>query len=421
MTDRDSTRPPGTDSDDSPSSGTDERRPARDDPPATDTGQSAGDDGGTNQEADGDVKRRTYLQAIGAAGAAGAIGGVGLSGLGARSVSAQADPNGSVFATFCGTFAGGPQVQQCIACVEDECQAEDVNPLYPIVMGLTGSCFTPDTIPDGADYVTLKAGTGCYVAPVNGNTTFCLPPGSPDISNATFYSCGGDPTHAVTAVDVTCDQLTVTTENVADGTPITATVVFLDGDGMESEETYETTVTDDSATFDLPGDLNPAHLVLSIGDTVLYHQELPPQDPPCAEPSPPPTPDPHLEAIDITCDEITIATLDIPEGDELSVRLTFASELVQTYTVPVDADGVASIPLPGDLDPSHLVITYQTETLFNMDVMALDAPCAEPMPPEPPEPPEPPAPKPPKKEIRKKMMRHKRKYEKYKKMLEKSD
>ncbi|AGB17558.1 hypothetical protein Halru_2991 [Halovivax ruber XH-70] len=414
MTDRDSTRPPGTDSDDSPSSGTDERRPARDDPPATDTDQSAGDDGSANQDADGDVKRRTYLQAIGAAGAAGAIGaGAGLSGLGAQTVNAQADPNGTVLATFCGTFSGGPQVQQCIACVEAACPEDEVNPLYPLFTGLTGSCFTPASIPDGAEWVTLKAGQNCYLAPVEDNTTFCLPPGAPDISNATFYTCDGDdPQPAVIDYTVTCEEIVVTTDNIDDGTTLTAEVTFLDGEGTESTVTFQATVQDDTATFDLPGNLNPTNLVLLLDDLVLDDQPVVAEDAPC-------TPEPPVfDGVDVTCDAITVSTTNVPEGGVLSITVSFTNGLVETYNVPVDADGVAVVPLPGDVDPSYLTVVYDGETLFDMEVQATDAPCAEPTPPEPPEPPEP---KPPKKEIRKKMMRHKRKYEMYKKMLEKSD
>ncbi|MFC3959270.1 hypothetical protein [Halovivax cerinus] len=394
MTDRDSTQPPGIDSDGRADSddrsdsadderGQDERRPARDEPPATDTDQSVdGDDGSADRDADGDVERRTYLQAIGAAGAAGAIGaGAGLSGLGSQPVSAQADPNGSVLATFCGTFSGGPQVQQCLSCVEAACPGEEVTPVYPIVTGLTGTCFTPNSIPAGADYVTLKAGTNCYVAPVNGNTTFCLPPGAPDISNATFYSCGGDqPQPAVVDYTVTCEEIVVTTANIDTGTTLTAQVTFLDGEGNETTETFQATVQNNTATFALPGNLNPTNLVLLLDDLVLDDQPVVAEDAPC-------TPEPPVfDGVDVTCDAITVSTTNVPEGETLSITVSFANGVVETYNVPVDADGVAVVPLPGDVDPSHLTVVYDGETLFDMEVQATDAPCAEPPTPPTPDP-----------------------------------
>ncbi|GAB3039535.1 hypothetical protein [Natronobiforma cellulositropha] len=372
-----------------------------------------------HDESNRELNRRSYLTHVAAAGGAVGIGSV--AGLGTGSVGAQPtnEQGESVVAQFCGTFTPGPQANQCLSCVEPLCLSEEVNTLFPLFTGLTGQCFTPEEIPGGADFVTLKAGLNCYVAPVGNNTTFCLPPGSPDISNATFYRCGGEPTPALMWFKVTCDEITVTTENIPDGTTLTATVTFLDQDGTVSEETFQATVQNDTTTFVLPGNLNPTNLVISLGDLVLDDQQVVAEDAPCTKKPPdPPTPDdPRIETLRVTCDAITITTADIPAGDTLFVTVTFVGDIVETYDIPVDEDGTATVPLPGDLDPSRLVIVYDGETLYDDHVQALDAPCAE-VPPKPPK-----KKKKGKKYTRKKRKyeRAKREYERYKKKYEKGD
>ncbi|SEH14529.1 hypothetical protein SAMN04487967_1645 [Natronorubrum sediminis] len=375
------------------------------------------------------VERRTYLRGITAAGAASAVGLGGLSAVsGSTQQEAPQQNQPPITAEFCGTFVPGPQVRQCIACVEAQEDCDEVSPLFPLFTDLTGQCFTPDEIPEGADYVTLKAGQFCYVAPVEeGVTTFCLPPGSPDISNATFYECDSDdPQPALMDFKVTCDEITVTTMNIDDGTELTAEVTFLDADGEESTQTFTATVQNNTATFTLPGDLNPTRFILTLNDLVLDDQHVVAQDAPCTpEPPDPPEPeDPRIEALEVTCDAITITTTDIPVGETIFAQVTFVGDIVETYNVPVGADGVAVVPLPGDLDPSFLQIVYDGDILFNANVQAIDAPCAE-VPPEPPKPPKPPkkkkkGKKKDKKKDKEKLERKKRAYEKKKRECEKT-
>ena len=206
---------------------------------------------------------------------------IGLGGL--ATSSAAASSSGTVEAEFCGEFSPGPQRQQCIACVE--CEGEEVNPL-DLETGLTGRCFEPEEIPEGADFVTLKAGTNCYVAPVDDNTEFCVPDGAPDVSNATFYRCGGEPTPGVVDIKVTCKELVVTTENIADGETLTATVTFVDEEGMEGDQTFSATVEDGVATFELPGLFDPVFYVLTFGEITLDAREIEAKDAPC-DPKPP--------------------------------------------------------------------------------------------------------------------------------------
>ncbi len=389
----------------------------------------------TDDDTDGrDVARRTYLKGV-AAGSA-----VGLGGMATMSGTAH-QVNGvgeHAVAEFCGTFSPGPQVQQCLACIEERCDGE-VNPLTPLYTGLSGQCFEPPVVPDGADYIALKAGQNCYVTSVDDNTTFCLPPGSPDISNATFYRCGGEPTPAIVDFDVTCEAITVTTENVPDGQALTAAVTFLDADGNESEAAFQAIVENGTATFDLPGDLNPTHLVVTLDDTVLLEQDVVATDAPCTpEPPTPPVPDdPRIDDVEVTCEAIIITTSDILEGATIYATVSFVGDVTEMYDVTVDADGVAVVPLPGDLDPSNLAVAYDDELLFDMNVQAVDAPCAD-VPPKPPEPPAEPPEKPPEppelpelpeeppeneKEFKKLLHECKsfeRKYERYEKRLEKS-
>jgi len=372
----------------------------------------------TNDNLDDSINRRTYMKGVGATSAI-----VGAGGLSAMSTPAQAQPStaDTTVAEFCGLFSPGPQIQQCLACVEDECDEEEASPLFPLFTGLSGQCFTPSEIPDGAEYVGLKAGQNCYVAEVDDNTKFCLPPGAPEVSNATFYRCGGEETPALVGFEVTCEELTVETENIDDGETLTATVTFIDQEGTESEETFEATVDDDEATFELPGDLNPTRYEITFDGTVLDEQDIVAEDAPCFDepPEPPEPDDPRIDELDVTCEEITIETDDIGEGEMLMVTVSFVGDIVTTYNVTVDDDGVGTIALPGDLDPSSIEIVFEDETLFEGNIQASDSPCAE-VPPEPPEPPEPPKPD-NKKELKKRMKEHEAKYEEYKKKYEKHD
>ncbi len=153
-------------------------------------------------------------------------------------------------------------------------------------------------------------------------------------------------------------------------------MTFLDADGEESTETFTATVQNNTATFALPGNLNPTNLRITFDGLVLDDQPVVAQDAPCT-PKPP-----VFKDLEVTCDAITITTTDVPEGDTLSAEVTFVGDIVETYNVPVDADGVAVIPLPGDLDPSYLRVFYDDETLFDGNIQASDAPCAE-VPPKP--------------------------------------
>ena len=372
----------------------------------------------TTDDSDDGIDRRTYIKGVSATSA---IAGVG--GLSALSTPAQAqaesDEGETTVAEFCGTFSPGAQVQQCIACVENECDDGEVNPLTPLFTGLSGTCFTPDGIPDDADYVTLKAGVNCYLAPVDDNTTFCLPPGAPEISNATFYRCGGEETPALIGFEVTCEELIVETENIDDGETLTATVTFIDQDGVESEETFEAEVDDDGTSFELPGDLNPTRYEVSFDGIILDEQDIVAEDAPCFDepPEPPEPDDPRIDSLEVTCEEITIETDDIDEGETLMVTVGFVGDVSMMYNVLVD--DVGTIALPGDLDPSSIELDFEGETLFEGNIQASDSPCAE-VPPEPPKPPEPPEPD-DKKELKKRMKEHKAKYEKYKKKYEKHE
>ena len=234
-----------------------------------------------NERVGSDIDRRTLMKGAAAAGGAIGVGGVIVAATGA-----QENDDNTVTAEFCDQFSPGPQVQQCLSCIEDECEPEEVFPLFPLFTGLEGQCFTPAEIPSGADYVTLKAGQNCYIAPVDGYTTFCVPDGEPDISNATFYRCGGEPTPRIVEKTVTCDAITVTTANIEDGTTLSATVTYEDAEGEQSTETHEATVEDDQATFTLLGNLNPVHVQIFLGDQLLDDQEPEVDGAPCFDPDP---------------------------------------------------------------------------------------------------------------------------------------
>ncbi|MCT9096785.1 laminin B domain-containing protein [Haloarchaeobius sp. HME9146] len=106
----------------------------------------------------------------------------------------------TVFAEFVENFEGGPQINQCIGALPDECES-------PVVLGaieegmdpgFNGICYD-GPIPEGTTDVVLKAGIGCYYAEVDENTTeICLvdpmmdPNQFGDISNITFFECDGN-------------------------------------------------------------------------------------------------------------------------------------------------------------------------------------------------------------------------------------
>ncbi|MFC6962788.1 hypothetical protein ACFQL7_07195 [Halocatena marina] len=136
-----------------------------------------------------------------------AVGGASLAGVSGFTMKSSAQ-NGEIPAPFCGEASlppqnpPGGQAGQCIGCVEDVCDGPTA--LEPLFSGLSGTCFTlpAEDIPEGADYLTLKAGQNCFLAEVpdnlSGDVTFCLeqvdgqPPMLQDISNATFYTCAGE-------------------------------------------------------------------------------------------------------------------------------------------------------------------------------------------------------------------------------------
>lgn len=382
-----------------------------------------------NGSPDSDIDRRTVMKGAVAAGGAIGVGGLFVAATGAQE---NGDPD-TVEAEFCDQFSPGPQVQQCLSCIEDECGEEEVFPLFPLFTGLSGQCFTPEEIPEGAQFVALKAAQNCYIAPVDDYTTFCVPDGEPDISNATFYRCGGDPTPIIVEKTVTCDEITVTTENIDDDTELSATVTYVDADGEESEDTITATVVNNQATFTLDGDLNPVHVQIFLGDDLLDDQEPEVEGAPCF-------PDPAIVEKTVTCDEISITTENIDDNTELTATVTYVDgdgeESTATHDATVEANQ-ATFTLLGDLNPVFVVITVNDEVIDEQEIKAEDAPCFEPDPDDPKDPKDPEDPKKPenRKEARKKMEKYRskmekcdkgckeyrQKYEKYKKMYEKME
>ncbi|WP_440005488.1 hypothetical protein [Halomicrococcus sp. SG-WS-1] len=195
-----------------------------------------------------------------------------------------------VTAEFCGEAQGGAQEQQCIDCLP--CDDPEV---LATPTGLSGFCYTPDTVPEGSTHVTLKAAQGCYVASVGASTeTFCLPDENPtddsnlygEISNATFYRCppnGEKP--AVDEVKVTCKRVEIYTSNIPEGETVTVTVSFENGDDL----TVEATVDENGvARVDLPGDRNPTHVTVTYQGETLFDEDVMAEDAPCKKPECPP-------------------------------------------------------------------------------------------------------------------------------------
>ncbi|SIR76169.1 hypothetical protein SAMN05421858_3686 [Haladaptatus litoreus] len=264
----------------------------------------------------------------------------------------------------------GGQAGQCISCAREACGTEPI--AVGLVTGLDGTCYTTsaEEIPDNADYITFKAGQNCFVAAVpenpEGDVTWCLPEGSQDISNATYYTCGGENPPTVDDVDVTCDQIVITTSNIPDGETLDVTVEFSDG----STENYTPTVTDNQATVTLPGDVDPVNLRIEYDGLILFDAGVTASDAPCGD-------NPAVTDVEVTCAQITIQTENIDEGETLDVTVTFTDESTETYMPEVDANGVAVVELPGDRDPEQLLVEYDGMVLFDQFVAASDAPCQE--------------------------------------------
>jgi hypothetical protein len=327
---------------------------------------------------DGSMKRRNYLKGITATG-------VALGGLGGISTTSFAQEAGEIPAPFCGPASTPPeqppggQAGQCINCVSEACgdgsEPVAVGELYS---GLNGFCFTvaADDIPDTADYLTLKAGEECYLAEVpdnlEGDVTFCKPEEAPEISNATFYTCGGENPPSVDDVAASCDEVVIETSNISNGETLDVTVEFADG----STETYEATVQNGEAIVDeLPGDVNPVSVTVTYQDNQILFDAGVTADPPCPD-------EPAVTNVEVTCAQILIQTVNIDENETLDVTVTFTDNSTETYTPPVNASGIATVTLPGDRDPEQLLVEYDGQVLYDQFVEASDAPCTAPEPPE---------------------------------------
>ncbi|WP_458208898.1 hypothetical protein [Haladaptatus sp. NG-SE-30] len=324
----------------------------------------------------GNVNRRDYIKGITA-------GSIAIAGIGGLSMSSIAQDGEPIPAPFCDEASTPPQnppggqAGQCIGCVP--CTgATALAPLYNSPGDFDGTCFTiaADDIPEGAEYLTFKAGENCFLAEVpdsaTGDVTFCLeqvnnqPPMLQDISNATFYACEEENPPSVDNVDVTCDEIVITTSNIPDGDSITVTVEFSDG----TSQTEDVEVQNNQATVELPGDVDPVHVQIEYDGLLLFDSGVAASDAPCGE-------GPSVTDVEVTCAQITIQTANIDEGEELDVTVTFSDDSTQPYTPTVDANGVAVVELPGDLDPTRVVVEYQGQVLFDQFVTADDAPCRE--------------------------------------------
>ncbi|WP_152424776.1 hypothetical protein [Natronococcus jeotgali] len=316
------------------------------------------------------VTRRFYLQGLTAAG-------VGLGGL---SMTTGAQTEDSLPAPFCGDAATGPtdppgQAGQCIDCVREVCENEPVA-VALFSGGLSGQCFTlsPEEIPENADYITLKAGQYCFLGEVpedpQEDVTWCIeqsngqPDRLPDISNVTLYTCPDEAPPSVDDVDVTCEQIVITTSNIDDGETLDVTVDFSDG----STEEYTPTVTDNQATVTLPGDRDPVDLRIEYDGLILFDAGVAASDAPCGD-------NPAVTDIEVTCAQITIQTTNIDEGEQLDVTVDFTDGSTETYISTVGATGVVTVELPGDRDPERLTVEYEGLLLFDQLVAAADAPC----------------------------------------------
>ncbi|WP_066384812.1 hypothetical protein [Halalkalicoccus paucihalophilus] len=314
------------------------------------------------------VKRRHYLQGVAALG-------IGMSGLATSTLAQNGDP---LPAPLCGEASTPPerppggQAGQCINCVRNVCENEPI--AVALYSDLSGTCFTisAEEIPENADYITFKAGQNCFLGEVpedpEGDVTWCLPEGSQDISNATFYTCGDEDPPAVDDVMASCEEIVITTSNIPDDDTLDVTVDFADG----STETYEDVpVQNGQATVELPGDVNPVHVTITYQDNLILFDAGVMADPPCED-------EPAVTDVRVTCAQIIIQTANIDEDEPLDVTVDFTDGSTETYTPTVDATGVAVVELPGDRDPEHLTVEYNDLVLFEQFVAAEDAPCRRP-------------------------------------------
>ena len=321
----------------------------------------------------GKLNRRDSLKLI-------AAGGLGVAGIGGLSASSLAQDGESIQVPFCGEASlppekpPGGQAGQCISCVRDQ-GCENPVALEPLYTGLSGYCLTipASDIPDNADYFTFKAGQNCYLAEVpdglSGDVTFCKEEAAPEISNATFYTCGGENPPKVDSVDVTCEKITIQTSNIDKDETLSVEVTFTDG-----TETYNPAVdADGQATVDLPGDRTPTNVKITYNGQLLDEESVMLS---CGD-------SPAVTDVEVTCKDITIQTANIDADEKLNVTVTFEDESELTAMPTVDENGVATVELPGDKNPTHLSVTYDDlpEPLFDGYIEASDGPC-KPTPPE---------------------------------------
>lgn len=190
----------------------------------------------------------------------------------------------------------------------------------------------------------------------------------PDISNATLYTCGDEDPPVVDNVAASCDEIVITTSNIPNNDTLDVTVDFADG----TSQTYEDVpVQNGQATVSLPGESNPIHVRVTYQDDLILFDAGVVADPPCED-------EPAVTDVDVTCARITIQTENIDAGEQLDVTVFFTDDSSESSTPAVDANGVAEVELPGDLDPERLVVEYQGQVLFDQLVAASDAPCTAP-------------------------------------------
>ncbi|MFD1587869.1 hypothetical protein ACFR9U_12850 [Halorientalis brevis] len=325
---------------------------------------------------DSSLDRRNVLKGLTVSGAAIA----GLSGLSASSVAQES----TLPAPFCEAASlppvrpPGGQAGQCINCVPCD------NPIaVKLVSGLSGTSYTIDSdeIPENAEHVTFKAGQNCFLGEVpenpTGDVTWQLeqdngqPPKLQDISNATFYTCGGQNPPTVDDVKVTCDKITFTTSNIEDVTTLNVAVKFSDQPSDDPPEDFTPTLENGQATVNLPGNRDPIHVTITDQNgLILFDEGVTASDAPCGDA-------PAVTGVTVRCASITIQTANIQEGEPLDVTVTFSDDSQKPYTPEVDANGVAEVTLPGYLDPEFLEVQYDGQTLFEGFVAAEDAPCAK--------------------------------------------
>ena len=85
--------------------------------------------------------------------------------------------------------------------------------------------------------------------------------------------------------------------------------------------------------------------------------------------------EPTVDDVSVTCAQATVSTANIDEGETLTVTTDFEEGDPVAADVSVDAEGVATVDLPGDRNPTHVTVEYDGATLFDQDVTAEDGPC----------------------------------------------